>query len=405
MKRWSVLIGCFLGMSIAPPAILLIPLGLFMKSVTSEFGWSRTDFSIIISVAAICNALVMPLAGYLVDRFGARRVALIGTVLGCGSYMCLSLTHSFGAFVAVTALSVALGNLASYPAFLFLTQRWFDKRLGLAFAITSSGLAVGTGGFSYLISQNIVLHGWREAFLVAGAIALVIGLINLAVFVRDNKGPIPEAERRDEKTQLEQSGLTLRVAMATRDFWLYSLAFVLVLFGAVGASFHLPAMLSDWGASSAQIAGVIAAGSAGSLFGRLFGGALLDHLHTRTVAGIFLTCQLVGFLMLLDGLNWALAASFLIGATQGAEIDILGYLIARRFGRLAYARIFGSAFSVTLLGAIIGPIVLGMVFDKSGSYTLGLMLFPVLPVLAFGMLCLSEKSPKEPLRLITPETA
>lgn len=395
MKRWSVLLGCFLGMSIAPPAILLIPLGLFMKSVTAEFGWSRTDFSIIISVAAICNALVMPLAGYLVDRFGARRVALLGTVLGCGSYMCLSLTHSFGAFVAITALSVALGNLASYPAFLFLTQRWFDKRLGLAFAITSSGLAVGTGGFSYLILQNIVLHGWREAFVVAGAIALVIGLVNLAVFVRDNKGPMPEAERRDEQTSQGQDGLTLRSAMATRDFWLYSLAFVLVLFGAVGASFHLPAMLSDWGVSPAQIAGIVAAGSVGSLFGRLFGGALLDHLHTRTVAGIFLACQFVGFLMLIEGPTWALAASFLIGATQGAEIDILGYLIARRFGRLAYARIFGSAFSVTLLGAIIGPIVLGMVFDKSGSYNLGLMLFPVLPALAFGLLCLSARSPQQ----------
>lgn len=403
MKRWSVLVGCFLGMSIAPPALLLIPLGLFMKAVTAEFGWSRTDFAIIISVASICNALVMPLAGYLVDRFGARRVALVGTVLGCGSYMCLSLTHSFPAFVAITALSVALGNLASYPAFLFLTQRWFDKHLGLAFAITSSGLAVGTGGFSYLISQNIALNGWREAFLVAGAVALLIGLVNLVVFVRDNKGPIPEAERRAEKNQLEVIGMTLREAMATRDFWLYSLAFVLVLFGAVGASFHLPAMLSDWGASPTQIAGIIAAGSAGSLFGRLFGGALLDHLHTRTVAGIFLTCQLVGFLMLLDGLSWALAASFLIGATQGAEIDILGYLIARRFGKLAYARIFGSAFSVTLLGAIIGPVVLGMVFDKSGSYRTGLMLFPILPVVAFGLLCLSAKSPNQPQRVTASE--
>lgn len=395
MKRWSVLVGCFLGMSIAPPAILLIPLGLFMKSVAGEFGWSRTDFSIILSTAAICNALVMPLAGYLVDRFGAARVALVGTVLGCGSYMCLSLTHAFGAFVAITALSVALGNLASYPAFLFLTQRWFDKHLGLAFAITSSGLAVGTGGFSYLISQNIELHGWREAFVIGGAIALVIGLVNLAMFVRDNKGPIPEAERSGEKNQPGQEGLTLRSALATRDFWLYSLAFVLVLFGAVGASFHLPAMLSDWGVSTAQIAGIVAAGSVGSLFGRLCGGALLDHLHTRTVAGIFLACQLAGFLMLMNGPGWALLASFLIGATQGAEIDILGYLIARRFGRLAYARIFGSAFSVTLLGAIIGPIVLGLVFDKSGSYRLGLMLFPILPVLAFGLLCLSAKSPQQ----------
>jgi MFS family permease len=386
MKRWSVLVGCFFGMSIASPALLLIPLGLFMKAVTGEFGWSRTEFAVIIATASVCNALVLPLAGYLVDRFGAQRTALVGTVLGCGSYMCLSLTHSYVAFVALTALSVAFGNLASYPAFLYLTQRWFDKHLGLAFAITSSGLAVGTGGFSFLISQNIQMHGWREAFLVAGCVALAIGLVNLAVFVRDNNGPIPEAERLSETSELVQAGMTLRGALATREFWLYSAAFVLVLFGAVGCNVHLPAMLSDWGAGAPQIAGIVAAASVGSLFGRLCGGALLDHLHTRTVAGIFLVCQLVGFLMLLDGLTWALPASFLIGAMQGAEIDILGYLIARRFGRLAYARIFGSAFSVTLLGAIVGPIVLGKVFDTSGSYQTGLMLFPILPVAAFALL-------------------
>ncbi len=395
MKRWSVLVGCFLGMSIASPAILLIPLGLFMKSVTGEFGWSRTEFALIISVASVCNALVLPLAGYLVDRFGARRTALVGTLLGCGSYMCLSLTHSFAAFMAMTALSVAFGNLASYPAFLYLTQRWFDKHLGLAFAITSSGLAVGTGGFSFLISQHIELHGWREAFVVAGVVALVIGLVNLTVFVRDNKGPVPEAERRDEQVELSQDGLTLRGALATGDFWLYAAAFAVVLFGAVGSNVHLPAMLSDWGATGPQIAGIVAAGSVGSLFGRLTGGAMLDHLHTRTVAGLFLFCQLVGFLMLLEGLKWALPASFLIGAMQGAEIDLLGYLIARRFGRLAYARIFGSAFSVTLLGAIVGPIALGMVFDKSGSYQTGLLLFPILPVLAFGLLCVAVKAPKQ----------
>ncbi len=177
--------------------------------MAGEFGGSRTDFSIILSTATICSALAMTLAGYLVDRFGT--------------------------FVAITALSVDLSNLASYPAFLFLTQRWFDKHLRLAFAITSSSLAVDTGGFSYLISQNIELHGWREAFVIGGAIALLIALVNLAVFVRDNnKAPI--------------------------------------------------------------------------------------------------------------------------------------HLIARRFGRLAYARVIGSAFSATLVGAIIGPIVLGMVFDKFGSY-------------------------------------
>ena len=146
MRHWRVLVGCFLGMGVSTSAILLLPMGLFLKSLTAEFGWSRTQFSEIISTALLFNAIVMPIAGYLVDRFGPRRIIALGTVLGCGSYAALSAAHSFGAFIGTVVSSVMLGSLASYPAFMGLTQRWFDKRLGLALAVTSTGQAVGGRG-------------------------------------------------------------------------------------------------------------------------------------------------------------------------------------------------------------------------------------------------------------------
>ena len=71
---------------VAIPTLLLIPLGLYVKSVTAEFGWSRTQFVLIISLAALVYGLSMPFAGYLIDRFGAFRMATVGTVLGCCSY-------------------------------------------------------------------------------------------------------------------------------------------------------------------------------------------------------------------------------------------------------------------------------------------------------------------------------
>lgn len=386
MKRWRVLLGCFIGMSVATPAILLVPLGLFLKPITAEFGWSRTDFSILISIASLFNALALPFAGYLVDRFGAPRVAAVGTVLGCGSYAALSLAPSYIGFIGVLAAAVMLGNLASYPAFMSLTQRWFDRRLGLALAITSTGLAVGIGATSWFITRIIATDGWRPAFLTIGLSAMVIGLINLLAFVRDNRGPIPEAERRDVPVQIEPSGQTLHAAIRTRDFWLYSISFLLVVFGVVGCNAHLPALLSDRGAPVAEIAYVVAIGSLGSLVGRLFTGIMLDRFSVRSVAAVFLVGQAVGFLLLLDGLKWALPASFLLGTVQGAEIDLLGFVVARRFGRAAYARIFGTAFSVTLIGAMVGPVVMATIFDRTGSYNLGLTAFPLLPLLAFVLL-------------------
>ena len=393
MKRWSVLLGCFIGMGVAMPAILLVPLGLFLKSVTGEFGWSRTEFAIIPSIASLFNAVSLPIAGFLVDRFGARRVIGAGTVLGCAGYAALSLVHSYAAFIGIVALAVILGNMASYPAFMSLTQRWFDKRLGLALAITSTGLAVGVGIASYTIARTIASQGWRMAFVTVGAGALVIGVVNLLLFVRDNDGPVPEAERRERGAIAPSDGHSLVEAVRTRDFWLYSAAFGLVIFAVVGFNVHLPALLSDRGAPATQLAAVVAIGSAGSLFGRLFTGILLDRLSVRIVAGVFFVGQALGFLLLLDGLRWALPASFLLGAVQGAEIDLLGYVVARRFGRAAYARIFGTSFAVTLIGAIVGPVAMAAVFDRTGSYHLGLLMLPVLPVLALGLLRLAALSP------------
>ena len=392
MKRWLVLLSCFIGMGVATPAILLQPLGLFTKSVTAEFGWSRTQFSTILSVAALFNALILPVAGYLVDRFGARRVAVVGTTLGCAAYAALSLAHSYVAFAVIMALAVTTGNLASYPAFMGLAQRWFDKRLGLALAMTSTGLAVGVGGFSFLIARTIALRGWRTAFVIAGLTAAAIGLLNLLLFVRDNDGPIPAQERRDEAARADLRGETLAAALRTREFWLYSASFLLVIFAVVGCNFHLPALLSDRGASASQVASIVAVGSAGSLFGRLFTGIMLDRFPVLGVAGLFFVGQGIGFLLLLHGIRWALPAGFLLGAVQGAEIDVMGYVVARRFGRQAYSRIFGTCFAVTLIGAITGPIFMALIFDRTGSYTSGLMLLPVLPLVAFGLLYLATLS-------------
>ena len=391
MKRWFALLGCFIGMSVATPAILLQPMGLFLKPVTAEFGWSRTQFSVILSVAALFNALIMPVAGYLVDRFGARRIAAVGTTLGCGIYAMLSIANSYGEFIVIMALAVTMGNLASYPAFMGLAQRWFDKRLGLALAITSTGLAVGVAGFSYLITMTTRLHGWRMAILTVSLVALALGIVNLLVLVRENNGPIPDAERRDEAIRTN-GGLSLPQALRTRDFWLYAASFSLIILAVVGCNFHLPALLSDHGASPRVIASVVAIGSAGSLFGRLFTGIMLDRFPVRGVAGVFLLGQVIGFLMLLDGLRWALPAGFLLGAIQGAEIDVMGYVIVRRFGRLAYSRIVGTCFGITLIGAIVGPIVMAAIFDRTGSYDIGLMVLPVFPVLAFGLLCQAKCS-------------
>ncbi len=386
MRRWLVLLGCFIGMSLSTPAILMQPLGLFLKTMTAEFGWSRTAFSGVVAMASLANMIILPIAGYLVDRFGPRRIIAIGTVLGCASYAALSLASSYAQLIALIMIAVAAGNLASYPAFMSLAQRWFDERLGFALAVTSTGLAVGVAIFSFVISRTIELSGWRAAFVTVGSAALLIGLINVLVLVRDDEGRLSRDVSPGETARMVDTSVSLGSALGTGDFWLYTSSFTLIIFAVVGCNFHLPALLSDRGALPGQIATVLAAGAAGSLFGRLVTGILLDRYSVMHVAAVFFIGQAVGFMLLLNGLQWALPASFLLGAVQGAEVDVMGYVIARRFGRTAYARIFGSCFGLTLLGAMAGPMAMATIFDRTGSYDLGLMLLPAFPLIALALL-------------------
>ena len=265
--------------------------------------------------------------------------------------------------------------------------------------MTSTGLAVGVAIFSYVIAQTIAVSGWRAAFISVGSIALVIGLANVVFLVRDDDGSASRTVSAGDVSKGLAGESSLGSAMKTSDFWLYTASFTLIIFGVVGCNFHLPALLSDRGATPGLIGTVMAVGAGGSLFGRLFTGILLDRYSVLGVASVFFVGQAIGFLLLLEGLQWTLPASFLLGAVMGAEVDIMGYVVARRFGRSAYACIFGMCFGITLFGAMTGPLVMATIFDRTGSYDLGLKLLPILPVFALILLWRVTPLPMAKLRV------
>lgn len=395
MKRFAVLLGCFIGLAVSVSAILMIPLGLYLKPITSEFGWSRTQFSTAVGLAGVCNALMLPVAGFLVDRFGPPRIIAIGVLLAGSCYAALSLASSFPLFAGLLCATVMAGTLAGYPAYLSLVERWFDKRLGMALAIASTGVAVGVAGTSWAITAIIESKGWREAFLIIGLSAGAIGLANVALLIRDNHGPVPPAERTEKAINTDRIGATLREALRTSDFWLYTCSFTLVLMATVGYTFHLPALLADGGGSPPYIASVVATVSVGSLTGRLVTGVMLDRWPVPIVATLFYVGQAIGLLLLLGDLRWALPAAFLLGTIQGAEIDLMGYVIARRFGRVAYGRVFGACFAITLMAVIISPVLTAQIFDRTGSYDAGLIGFPAISFVALGLLWRARYSPRD----------
>ncbi len=386
MRRWLALLGCFIGMAVSMSSMFIFPFGLYMTAVSSEFGWSRTQFSAILSFIALCNVFTLPLAGWAVDKIGPAMCILVGLVAGCLCCAGLALVHAYWAFVAVSCGASMAGCLALYPAYFTIVRGWFDRNLGLGLAVASAGVSVGVAAFSALIKLRIDAAGWRNALVTAAALAMLLGLINLLCLVKQNRGLLPISERLPADDPVIVVGESLGDAVRTPEYWLFSIAFALVVFAGAGPNLHLAALLADRGGSPASIAGAVAAVAIGSLAGRIITGLLLDRFTVTVAATLFFVGQMLGIAMLSVQVPWPAAAAFLLGMAQGAELDMMGFVMARRFGRRYYARIFGSSFALSQLGLIFSPIAMAAIFDSTRSYDLALLTYPALPLTAIFLI-------------------
>ena len=385
MKRWLALCGCFIGMAVSVSSTLLFPFGLFMAPLTTEFGWTRTEFSSVLAVVALCNVVVFPIAGWAVDRIGPIPCILAGLLVSGLCQAALALVHGYGAFVTFDCAASAAGCFALYPAYFAIVRGWFDRNLGVALAVASAGVSVGVAAFSYLIKARIDAAGWRDAFVTVAAVATAIGLANLLLLVRENKGPMLASERLSV-SEGPILGASLQEALRTPEYWLFSISFMLVVFVGAGPNTHLPALIADRGGSSGSVVAAVAAIPIGSLIGRIITGLLLDRFPATFAATLFFAGQAIGLLMLWAGTGWTAVATLLIGMAQGAELDMMGFVMARRFGRRSYARIFGSSAAISQLGLIASPVVMATIFDRTQSYSLALLCYPILSLVAIFLI-------------------
>lgn len=393
MQRWSVLLGCFIGMAVSLGPIFFQSLGLYLRPMTEEYGWSRTEFSAVFSIAGFASIFGLSVAGYLVDRFGPPRIILIGFTLLCASYASLSLVNSYPVFVALVCVVAITGSLATYPSYQGLLPRWFDKNLGLSLAVSSSGIGVGTALFPYIINASLQSGGWRQTFVLVAAVAFGVALINFLLLIRQNRGPMPPQEQRISGLKTASPDVPFKQALKTSDFWMLALSFGLIFLVAIGLNFHLAALVTDRGASPTQAASALAAAGLASLAARLVTGPLLDRFPVRVVGLVFFLGQAIGCVLLLQGSSsLTILAAVLLGAAQGAELDMMPFVVARRFGKIAYSQIYGTLYGVLQIGTILSPMILATIFDKTGSYSLGLMIYPVLSIIALSLLWVARTS-------------
>jgi cyanate permease len=190
------------------------------------------------------------------------------------------------------------------------------------------------------------------------------------------------------KTPDAEPGLSSREAYHTGTFWLMAGAAFLVSASFAGCLIHLVPLLTDRGLSAQSAALATSLGSGGALLGRVEAGYLLDRFFAPYLAVGFFCGSALGTFLLWSGAvgSVAFVAAVLVGLGQGAELDILPYAVSRYFGLRAFGEIYGYTFAAVSLGAGVGPLLMGVGFDATGSYGLVLGTFVVATLTAAGLM-------------------
>jgi MFS family permease len=401
--RWWIVLASVVGLLVGNGPVMQFTFGTLLPSITKQFGWSRGLVSSAMVVGLWVTGLVTPLMGRLVDRFGIRAVALPAIALFSLAIASVALVPaSPTAFTLLYAL-MGLGAAGQTPLiYAKAISLRFDRQRGIALGIAMAGVGLGAALVPQFTQAMITLVGWRGAYASLGLLTFVLAFPSVAVFVG----------RPVEKPQMAATGEALATlpglsgmeALRTGRFWLLAFSFFLVSGTTGGIVSHMVPLMTDRGVSAQTATALVSLAGVALIGGRLLSGFLVDRIYAPYVAAVFFLAPLLGIVLLMTTQRLAGSAfgTVLVGLGLGAEVDLIAFLLSRYFGMRSFGEIYGYCFSIFLLGAGLGPLAMGVSFDRTGSYTLMLVCFAFalglasLPMLRLGPYAYpSAREPKQ----------
>jgi len=353
-----------------------------------EFGWTRATVTSGNAVGKVILGLFAFLTGWIVDRFGPRRVMLVGILLGGTALVGLGRMNSlwvFYLFYFVNALAyMSAGPLPNQV----LISRWFDKSRGKAMSVAYIGIGVGGMLVPYIAHGLIQSFGWQDALMILGFLMVAI-TFPMIWFIKDN----PDNKEKVYTTAIEK--VPFRTILKNRNVYLLLVGSMCSIAAVAGTSQNLKLFFSfDLGYTQAQSATIISLVLASSIVGRLFMGWLADRLAKKYV--MILIFSLVAcsipllFFATTPGIIYLFA--FIFGIALGGDYMIIPLMAADLFGVRVLGRLMGIIITADVIGEALAPMLVGWLRDRGESYNHGFIVLIGLAVL--GILAISLLSKK-----------
>ena len=303
--------------------IHIYTLGPFMAPLQAEFGWSRAQISSAITVSNGINAGLGVFVGFLIDKYGPRRIGLIGICIMSLAFASVSTaTGSYWNWIFLWFL-ISLGAAWTQPTiWTSAVSSRFDAGRGFAIAVTICGTSVAATALPLIATEAIIGLGWRMAYVAIAAGYFLLAFPLNFLFFR-GAADAGKTVKKEEVKPTEQALVGMEVKDAFRSLTFYRLGFAGLLFAfcAMASIVHFVPILTDRGLSPLEAAGIAGLIGISSLIGRFLTGYLLDRFQPERVALVAFGLPVLAALLLLYGdgpLAYSLAA-IVIGASLGGE--------------------------------------------------------------------------------------
>lgn len=369
--------------------IMFYGLPFFFDFWVKDFGWNRATVT---SGNMFGKIIIGPLfgfsAGWIIDRFGPKKLMLFGIII-CGlAVIGLSRMTSLVEFYSLYLL-MALGYMCGGPLpNQVLTSRWFSKSRGKAMGIAYLGIGFGGMLVPQIAKWINIQMGWRSSLVVLGVLMIAVAL-PMALFVREN----PKEKLKEIK--VAEPAISFKNILKDRSFYFLAIGSMCSIGAVAGVSQNLKLFFSiDLKYTQGEAANIISLVLGASIAGRLLMGWLADRYSKKKVMMLIYILISASILLLYfassPGVIYLFAIIFGIGL--GGDYMIIPLMAAELFGVKVMGRVMGLIITVDGLAEAFGPILAGLLRDKSGSYSTGFTALIVLSAIGTGAVWMLPKN-------------
>ncbi|MDA1228205.1 MAG: MFS transporter [Chloroflexi bacterium] len=378
---------------------------IFFQSIRTDLGVNYTAMALVFSLSRAEGGLGGPLVGWLVDRFGARRMILIGGITAGIGLILVSQAREYWQFILLFVGVVSVGKTAGLGQTLMaVVNQWFVRRKGVALSTLMTSFAGGGAIVVPLLGLGIGTIGWRATLMYAGIFIICI-TIPVAKVIRSRPEDIglgPDGDPMESDTPLDivqgEEGaskaiespklgpdFTVREAIKTSAFWLLLLGLTIRVSATNAIVIHIFPILEEQGFGEQQAAFFVSAMFFIAIPLRFGMGVAGDYLSPRKILFVGMNGAALGLLALYMLHGMTAVVLFIIGFSLVEGVTSVNWLmVGNYFGRRRFASIMGFMSMFHNTGMVISPLFSGWIKDTTGSYDIVMLTF--IPIFVIGAL-------------------